>query len=58
MNFSYKFVNKKLPNYLRDMFKYNHEVHDIEPEVMIGFTYTQPAQAVLVTFWDIIYRNY
>ena len=25
----YKFVNKKLPNYVRDMFKYNHEVHDI-----------------------------
>ena len=30
----------------------------LEPEVMIGFTYTQPAQAVLVTSWDIIYRNY
>ena len=30
----------------------------LEPEVMIGFTYTQPAQAVLVTSWYIIYRNY
>ena len=30
MKFWYKFVNKKLPNYFRDMFKYNHEVHDIE----------------------------
>ena len=29
MKFWYKFVNKKLPNYFRDMFKYNHEVHDI-----------------------------
>ena len=25
----YKFVNKKLPNYFRDMFEYNHEVHNI-----------------------------
>ena len=30
----------------------------LEPEVMIGFTYTQPAQGVLVTSSDIIYRNY
>ena len=29
MKFWYKFVNKKVPNYFRDMFKYNHEVHDI-----------------------------
>ena len=29
MKFWYRFVNKKLPNYFRDMFKYNHEVHDI-----------------------------
>ena len=29
MKFWYKFVNKKLPNYFRDMFKYNHEIHDI-----------------------------
>ena len=29
MKFWYKFVNKKLPNYFLDMFKYNHEVHDI-----------------------------
>ena len=29
MIFWYKFVNKKLPNYFHDMFKYNHEVHDI-----------------------------
>ena len=29
MKFWYEFVNKKLPNYFRDMFKYNHEVHDI-----------------------------
>ena len=29
MKFWYKFVNKKLPNYFRDMFKYNHEVHNI-----------------------------
>ena len=27
--FWYKFVNKKLPNYFRDMLKYNHDVHDI-----------------------------
>ena len=30
----------------------------LEPEVMIRFTYTQPTQAVPVTFCDIIYRNY
>ena len=30
----------------------------LEPEVMINFTYTQPAPAVPVTFCDIIYRNY
>ena len=30
----------------------------LEPEVMISFTYTQPAQTVPVTFCDIIYRNY
>ena len=29
MKFWYKFVNKKLPIFFRDMFKYNHEVHDI-----------------------------
>ena len=29
MKLWYKFVNKKLPNYFRDMFKYNHEVHNI-----------------------------
>ena len=29
MKFWYKFVHKKLPNYFRDMFQYNHEVHDI-----------------------------
>ena len=29
MKFWYKFVNKKLSNYFPDMFKYNHEVHDI-----------------------------
>ena len=29
MKFWYKFVNKKLPNYFRDIFKYNHEIHDI-----------------------------
>ena len=25
----YKFVNKMLPNYIRDMFKYIYELHDI-----------------------------
>ena len=29
IKFWYKFVNKKLPNYFRNMFKYNYEVHDI-----------------------------
>ena len=29
MKFWYKFENKKLRNYFRDMFKYHHEVHDI-----------------------------
>ena len=29
MKIWYKFVHKKRPNYFRDMFKYNHEVHDI-----------------------------
>ena len=29
LKFWYKFFNKKLPNYFRDMFKYNYELHDI-----------------------------
>ena len=29
LKFWYKFVNKKLPNYFRDMFKYNYELHEI-----------------------------
>ena len=30
LKFWYKFVNNKLPNYFRDMFEFNHELHDIE----------------------------
>ena len=30
LKFWYKFLNNKLPNYFRDMFKFNHELHDIE----------------------------
>ena len=30
MKFWYKFVNKKLPNYFRDIFKFNHEPRDID----------------------------
>ena len=26
----YKYVNNKLPNYFRNMFTYNHELHEIE----------------------------
>ena len=29
LKFWYKFVNKKLPNYFRDMFEYNYELHEI-----------------------------
>ena len=29
LKFWYKFVNKKLPNYFWDMFKYNYELHEI-----------------------------
>ena len=29
LKFWYKFVNKKLSNYFRDMFKYNYELHNI-----------------------------
>ena len=29
LKFWHKFVNKKLPNYFRDMFKYNYELHEI-----------------------------
>ena len=29
LKFWYKFVNKKLPNYFRNMFKYSYELHDI-----------------------------
>ena len=28
LKFWFKFVNKKLPNYFRDMFKYNYELHE------------------------------
>ena len=27
LNICYEFVNKKLPNFFRDMFEYNHELH-------------------------------
>ena len=30
LKFWYKFVNNKLPNYFRDMLKFNDEVHDIK----------------------------
>ena len=30
LKFWYKFVNNKLPNYFRNMFTYNHELHEIE----------------------------
>ena len=29
LKFWYRFVNKKLPNYFRDIFKYNYELHEI-----------------------------
>ena len=29
LKFWYKFMNNKLPKYFRDMFKFNHELHDI-----------------------------
>ena len=29
LKFWYKYVNNKLPNYIRDMFTYNHELHEI-----------------------------
>ena len=30
LKFWYKFVNNELPNYFRNMFTYNHELHDFE----------------------------
>ena len=30
LKFWYKFVNNELPNYCRNMFTYNHELHDFE----------------------------
>ena len=30
LKFWYKFVNNELPSYFRDIFKFNHELHDIE----------------------------
>ena len=30
LKFCYKYVNNKLPNYFRNMFTYNHELHEIE----------------------------
>ena len=30
LKFWYKYVNNKLPNYFRNMFTYNHELHEIE----------------------------
>ena len=50
LQFWYKFVNRKLPNYFRDMSKYNYELHEMEPEVTISFTYIQPAPVVLAMF--------
>ena len=56
MKFWYKFVNKKLPNYFRDMFKYNHEVHNIGTRSHDRL-HLYPTRTS-VTSWDIIYRNY
>ena len=30
LNFRYRYVNNKLPNYFSNMFTYNHELHEIE----------------------------
>ena len=58
LNFLYKFVNKKLPNYFRDMFKYNYEPYDIgtrsHDRLHLYPICTNGARNV----WDITYRNY
>ena len=59
LKFWYKFVNKKLPNYFRDMFKYNYELHDIDilhyDRLHLYPTRTSGARNVLRY---ITYRNY
>ena len=47
LKFWYEFVNKKLPNYFRDMFKYNYELHGMGTR---SFTCIQPPPVELVTF--------
>ena len=56
LKFWYKFVNKKLPNYFRDMFEYNYELHEIgtrsHDQLHLYPTRTSGARN------DITYRNY
>ena len=44
LQFCYKFMNKKLPNYFRNMFKYNMSCMIWKLEITIGFTYFQPSR--------------
>ena len=58
MKFWYKFVKKSFQIISVTCLNIIMRFMTLELEVMISFTYTQPAQAVPVTFCDIIYRNY
>ena len=58
MKCCYKFVSKELPNYSVTCLNITMSFMTLGAEVMISFTYTPPAQAVLVPFGDIIYWNY
>ena len=60
LKFWYKFVNNELPNYFRNMFTYNHELHDFETRnrdrLHLYQTRTSGARNVLRQ--PTIYRNY
>ena len=50
LKFWYKFVNNELPNYFRNMFTYNHELHDFETRNRDRLHYIKPAPVEHVMF--------
>ena len=58
LKFWYTFVNKNFQNISKTCLDIIMRFTKSEPEAMMVFTYTQPAQVMLTMFWDIIYWDY
>ena len=57
MNLFYKFTNNALPKYFQSLFRYNHEMYEIETRNHTGCTFFRRICMVLKMFWGITYRN-